>query len=50
MKIERIIKNLSFTVAAIVVFLLTGGMYLSGKGFVMQDDGQIIGCGEEKLS
>lgn len=42
MKIERIIKNLSFTVAAIVVFLLTGGMYLSGKGFVMQDDGQII--------
>ncbi|MBR6663612.1 MAG: DsbA family protein [Alphaproteobacteria bacterium] len=42
MKIERIIKNLSFTVAASVVFLLTGGMYLSGKGFVMQDDGQII--------
>ncbi len=42
MKFERIIKNISFTVAAVVVFFMTGGMYLSGKGFVIQDDGQIV--------
>lgn len=39
---EKIIKNLSATIAAVVVFFIVGGMYLSGKGFVMQDNGEIV--------
>jgi len=42
MKFEQIIRNLSSAVAAIVVFFIAGGMYLSSKGFVMQDDNSIV--------
>ena len=42
MKFERIIKNLSSLVAAIVIFFMAGGMYLSSKGFEMTEDGNIV--------
>lgn len=42
MKFEKIIKNLSATVAAVVVFFMAGGMYLSSKGFTMLENGDIV--------
>ena len=42
MKFERIIKNLSSLVAAVVIFFMAGGMYLSSKGFEMTEDGNIV--------
>ena len=42
MSFERIIKNLSGLVAAVVIFFMAGGMYLSSKGFEMMDDGSIV--------
>lgn len=42
MRFERIIKNLSGLVAAVVIFFMAGGMYLSSKGFEMTDDGSIV--------
>ena len=42
MTFERIIRSLSSFVAAVVVFFLAGGVYLSSKGFEVQDDGRIV--------
>lgn len=42
MNFERSIKTLSNLVASVVVFFLVGGIYLSAKGFVWQDDGKIV--------
>lgn len=42
MKLEKIIKNLSSFVAAVVIFFMAGGMYLSFKGFEMLADGSIV--------
>ena len=42
MKFEKFIKNTSAFVAAMVVFFLVGGFYLSMKGFVMNPDGSIV--------
>lgn len=41
MKFENFIKKLSAAAASIVVFLLAAGMYLSFKGFVLNEDGSI---------
>lgn len=42
MSFEHIVKTLSRFVAAVVVFFLAGGIYLSSKGFVLQEDGSIV--------
>ena len=42
MKFENFIKNTSAIIAAIVVFFMAGGFYLSVKGFVMNPDGSIV--------
>lgn len=42
MKFEKFIKNTSAIVAAVVVFFMAGGFYLSVKGFVMNPDGSIV--------
>ncbi len=42
MKLEKIIKNVSSFVAAVVIFVMAGGMYLSSKGFEMTEDGKIV--------
>lgn len=42
MKFERIIKKLSSFVAAVVIFFMAGGVYLSSKGFQMMEDGSIV--------
>ncbi len=42
MKFEKFIKNTSAFVAAMAVFFLVGGFYLSMKGFVMNPDGSIV--------
>lgn len=42
MRFEQIIKTISGFVAGVVVFFLAGGVYLSNKGFVFQDDGSIV--------
>ena len=42
MRFERIIKNLSGLVAAVVIFFMAGGVYLSSKGFEMREDGSIV--------
>lgn len=42
MKLEKIIKDVSSFIAAVVIFLMAGGMYLSAKGFEMLDDGSIV--------
>lgn len=42
MGFERAIKTLSNLVAVVVVFFLAGGVYLSAKGFVWQEDGNIV--------
>ncbi len=42
MKFEDIIKNLSSVVALIVVYLISAGMYLSAKGFIIDGNGQIV--------
>lgn len=41
MKFDNLIKRISAIAAAIIVFLLASGMYLSFKGFVMNPDGSI---------
>lgn len=41
MKFENFIKRISAIAAAVVVFLLASGMYLSTKGFMMNPDGSI---------
>lgn len=42
MKFENIIRNLSRLAAAVVIFFMAGGMYLSSKGFEWTDDGNIV--------
>lgn len=42
MKLEKIIKDISSFIAAVVIFLMAGGMYLSAKGFEMLEDGSIV--------
>ncbi len=42
MKFENFIKRISAVAAAVVVFLLASGIYLSSKGFVMNPDGSIV--------
>ncbi|MBQ9732004.1 MAG: DsbA family protein [Alphaproteobacteria bacterium] len=42
MNFERIIKTISGLIAGVVVFFMAGGVYLSSKGFVFQDDGSIV--------
>lgn len=42
MNLNQIIKTISGIVAAVIVFFMAGGLYLSSKGFVMQDDGSIV--------
>lgn len=42
MKFEKIIKDISSFIAAVVIFLMAGGMYLSAKGFEMLEDGSIV--------
>ena len=42
MKFENILKKASAAVAGTVVFLLAAGMYLSLKGFVFTNNGQIV--------
>ena len=42
MAFEEIIKKISAFIASFVVFFLAAGMYLSFKGFVMQENGQIV--------
>lgn len=42
MKFENIIRNLSRLVAAVVIFFMAGGMYLSSKGFEWTEDGNIV--------
>lgn len=42
MKFEKIISNLSATIAGIAVFVIASGMYLSFKGFVLTEAGQIV--------
>ena len=42
MTFERVIRSLSGFVAAVIVFFLAGGAYLSSKGFVVQEDGSIV--------
>ena len=42
MKFEKVIKTLSATVAAVVVFFMAGGMYLSSKGFTMLENVDIV--------
>lgn len=42
MKFENIIKKFSAFVAAFVVFFLAGGMYLSLKGFALNDSGELV--------
>ena len=42
MKFEKIIKNISSLVAAVIVFLMVGGMYLSSKGFEITENGEIV--------
>ncbi len=42
MSFERILKTISNFVATVVVFFLLGGVYLSSKGFVWQEDGKIV--------
>lgn len=42
MKFENILKKASAAVAGTVVFLLAAGMYLSLKGFVFTNSGQIV--------
>ena len=39
MKFEEIIKTISTTIAAIIVYILAAGFYLGAKGFVMGADG-----------
>lgn len=47
MTFEKFIKKMSEWVAAVVVFFLAGGMYLSQKGFVW-DNGEIVFVGNAK--
>jgi len=42
MKFDETIKKISAIVASVVVFLLASGTYLSFKGFVVRQDGQIV--------
>ncbi len=42
MKFERVIRGLSQLAAAVVIFFMAGGMYLSSKGFVLNEDGEIV--------
>ena len=42
MSLERFIKNCSGFIAGVVVFLLVAGMYLSSKGFVMDENGNLV--------
>ncbi len=42
MNFENIIKKISSFIAAVAVFFIAAGMYLSWKGFVMTDGGEIV--------
>lgn len=42
MKFENIIKNTSSFIAAVVVYLMAAGMYLSAKGFIIDGNGDIV--------
>lgn len=42
MKFENIIRKISQLAAALIVYFLCAGFYLSLKGFVMQPDGNIV--------
>ena len=39
---EKVIKRISATIAGLIVFVLVSGMYLSSKGFYMDDNGNIV--------
>jgi len=42
MKFEDAIKNISSIIALVVVYLISAGMYLSAKGFIIQGDGEVV--------
>ncbi len=42
MKLEQVIKNLSALVAGAFIFFMAGGIYLSSKGFEMDENGEIV--------
>lgn len=42
MKFESVVRNLSQFAAAVVIFFMAGGMYLSSKGFVINENGDIV--------
>ena len=42
MKLESILRQISKLAAACIVYFLCAGFYLSAKGFIMQDDGNIV--------
>ncbi len=42
MKLEQVIKNLSALIAGAFIFFMAGGIYLSSKGFEMDENGEIV--------
>ena len=48
MSLERFIKNCSGFIAGVVVFLLVAGMYLSSKGFVMDEKNVLQFCMQDR--
>lgn len=39
---EKVVKRISATIAGCIVFILAGGMYLSSKGFQVDDNGNFV--------